>query len=30
MRSTPEEIDRQLRTDIASFRKVGIAAGLVK
>jgi tripartite-type tricarboxylate transporter receptor subunit TctC len=28
--STPEEIDRQLRTDIAAFRKVGIAAGLVK
>src|SRR5687767_4155027 len=28
--STPEEIDKQLRIDIASFRKVGIAAGLVK
>ena len=28
--STPEEIDKQLRTDIAAFRKVGIAAGLVK
>ena len=28
--TTPEEIDRQLRTDIASFRKIGIAAGLVK
>jgi hypothetical protein len=27
---TPEEIDKQLRTDIAAFRKVGIAAGLVK
>ena len=26
----PEEIDRQLRADIASFRKIGIAAGLVK
>jgi tripartite-type tricarboxylate transporter receptor subunit TctC len=29
-RITPEEIDKQLRIDIASFRKVGIAAGLVK
>ncbi len=28
--STPEEIDKQLRADIAAFRKVGIAAGLVK
>jgi len=28
--STAEEIDKQLRQDIASFRKVGIAAGLAK
>ena len=28
--NTPAEIDKQLRADIASFRKIGIAAGLVK
>ena len=28
--NTPEEIDRQLRIDIATFRKIGVAAGLVK
>jgi tripartite-type tricarboxylate transporter receptor subunit TctC len=28
--STPDEINKQLRTDIAMFRKIGIAAGLVK
>jgi tripartite-type tricarboxylate transporter receptor subunit TctC len=27
---TPEEIDKQMRVDIASFRKIAIAAGLVK
>ena len=26
----PEEVDKQLRTDMASFRKIGIVAGLVK
>ena len=28
--ATPDEIDKQLRVDIENFRKVGIAAGLVK
>lgn len=28
--TTPEEIDRQLRVDIAAYKKIGIAAGLVK
>src|SRR5688572_278348 len=28
--ATPEEIDKQLRVDIATFRKIGVAAGLVK
>lgn len=28
--ATPDEIDKQLRVDIETFRKVGIAAGLVK
>jgi tripartite-type tricarboxylate transporter receptor subunit TctC len=27
---TAEEVDKQLRVDIASFRKLGIAAGLIK
>jgi tripartite-type tricarboxylate transporter receptor subunit TctC len=28
--STPEEIDKQLRIDVATYRQIGIAAGLVK
>ena len=27
---SPEELDKQLRVDIQSFKKIGLAAGLIK